>query len=84
MKKLIIYLLTFAVAFVVLQVLCGLFLTLVYTPDISSAWYMQATAPSTTIFGISVSISSFIIAMISAAIAFLLTSRFQITKKGAQ
>ena len=83
MKKLMIYLLTFTVAFVVLQVLSGLFLTLIYSPDISSAWYMEAFAPSTTMFGISVSISSFIIALISAVIAFLLSSRFQNTQKGA-
>lgn len=86
MKKFSFYIITFAVSFVLLQIVSGLFLTIFYTPDLSSAWHQELNTSNKIIFGNTLSISAFIIATISAVIAYFLTSLFQNsnnTKKGA-
>ena len=41
MKKYLVFIVSFIVMFTVFQVLSGMFLTWIYTPDISSAWSMS-------------------------------------------
>ncbi|WP_047981826.1 hypothetical protein [Ornithinibacillus contaminans] len=71
MKKYIIFALSFIVLFSVFQVLSGFFLTLIYTPDMADAWKLSSNlSKETSISGHSSYLLAFVIAFLSATIAY--------------
>jgi len=49
MKKYIVFAISFMFLFAAFQILSGYFLTLFFTPDISSAWNQAGSLPSNTV-----------------------------------
>ena len=79
MKKYLLFAGCFSVAFVILQVLSGMLLTLMYTPDIQ--WDRAATLPSQVEFD-SPFIPSLVISFLALGVAFGITRLFN--KKAAE
>ncbi|WP_010531420.1 hypothetical protein [Lentibacillus jeotgali] len=78
MKKFIIFALSFIVLFVLFQILSGLILTYVYTPDIEEAWNLSAALSRETEINSSSSsfLITFFIALLSATIAYFIPKKF--------
>lgn len=76
MKNFIIVILSFAVVFTALQVLSGMFLTWIYTPDLSSAW-QNAEASHQIGFGNSSIIPTLISGILAVSIAYFMPSLFR-------
>ncbi|MFE3576791.1 hypothetical protein [Lysinibacillus sp. NPDC059133] len=68
MKKYLLFVGFFVVAFLVLQVLSGILLTMFYTP--SNQWGEASSLPSQVMFGNTVSIAPLVISLIALVIAF--------------
>ncbi|MBG9456004.1 hypothetical protein ABE61_18675 [Lysinibacillus sphaericus] len=68
MKKYLLFTLFFVVAFLVLQVLSGMLLTMFYTP--SNQWVEASALPSQVMFGNTSSIAPLGISLIALVIAF--------------
>ena len=77
MKKYINFSISFIIAFILLEVVYGLFLTLTYTPDITETWNMGTTlSQETVIVGSHKSIlPTIFIAFLSAAIAYFIPNK---------
>lgn len=77
MKKFIIFSVSFIALFSILQVLSGIFLTAVYTPDMDEAWEMSANLPQGVILrsGGSPFLSALLLAFISASVAYFISER---------
>ncbi|MGE7691300.1 hypothetical protein ACQKMI_19065 [Lysinibacillus sp. NPDC097214] len=69
MKKYLLFAGSFAVAFLVLQVLSGMLLTMFYTPS-SNQWEVTSNLPSQVVFGNTSSIPPLVISLIALVIAF--------------
>jgi len=76
MKRYILFATSFLVLFVVFQVLAGYVATLMYTPDISSAWEEARHASSEAVITGSSGIISFIFAFLAATLACFLPNLF--------
>jgi ABC-type Fe3+ transport system permease subunit len=76
-KKYIIFIVSFLVAFLMLQVLIGMFLTFVYTPDIKEAWSLSANLPQETVIvgGKSQFLLSILYAFIASSIAYIISNK---------
>ncbi|MDX8361293.1 hypothetical protein [Cytobacillus sp. IB215316] len=70
MKNYIIFLGSFFMLFLVIQLLSGLFLTATFKPDLSQALNSVTNVPEEVEFGSFSSISLYIIAMLSAIVAY--------------
>lgn len=70
LKKHLILLGVFIVAFLVFQIFLGMFLITAYTPDMDKAWGESLNLPSQVEFGRVRIIPSLMIAMLALAIAF--------------
>jgi len=69
LKKYLLFAGFFTLAFLVLQVLSGMLLTMFYTPS-SNQWEVASTLPSQVVFGNTSSIASLVISLIALVIAF--------------
>ncbi|MUK90616.1 hypothetical protein GMD78_19855 [Ornithinibacillus sp. L9] len=74
MKKYIIFIISFLILFSLFQVLSGLFLTYVYTPDIAEAWGMGANLSQEVAIKSSQSpfLFTLFLALLSATIAYFI------------
>lgn len=76
MKKFIIFAISFILLFGLFQLLSGLVLTYVYTPDMEEAWKMSVASPEETV--ISSSGGSFLMSLLipfaAAAIAYVISN----------
>ncbi|AIF43014.1 hypothetical protein [Virgibacillus sp. SK37] len=71
MKNFIIFSASFLALFFLLQILFGMLLTFLYTPDIEGAWESSATLSSeTTLYGIGPLLLSILSASLAAMIAY--------------
>jgi len=68
LKKYLLFVGFFAVAFLVLQVLSGMLLTMFYTP--SNQWVEASALPSQVMFGNTISLAPLVISLIAFVIAF--------------
>ncbi|MFD1361302.1 hypothetical protein [Lentibacillus salinarum] len=77
MKKYMMFAISFIVLFLLFQVLSGLFLTLLYTPDIQEAWNSSASLSQETVIKSSRSpfLLTFILAFLSATIAYFIPKK---------
>ncbi|KMY31849.1 hypothetical protein ACZ11_06575 [Lysinibacillus xylanilyticus] len=77
MKKYIIFAISFILLFSIFQVLSGMFLTLMYTPNVEEAWNMSGSLSKEVV--ITSSYSSFLptllIAFLSATIAYFIPKK---------
>ena len=80
MKRFIVFTISFILLFGVLQVLSGLLLTLIYTPDISGAWKGASNLPQHIEIVEGPSIPMFLIGIFSAIVAFFVP-KFLVKKK---
>ncbi|MCJ7840949.1 hypothetical protein MUB24_08545 [Lederbergia sp. NSJ-179] len=74
MKKYLLFVGSFSVAFIVLEILSGMLLTMFYTPSIP--WEKAPTLPSHVEFGSTSSIPPLVISLIALGIAFGITKLF--------
>lgn len=71
MKKYIIFAFSFIISFLILQVIYGYFLSLFYTPDITSAWSQAESLPSNVVLkGSSSFVPLLFMAILAATIAY--------------
>ncbi|HET7578426.1 MAG TPA: hypothetical protein VFK33_04020 [Bacillales bacterium] len=70
MKKLVLFLISFAFLFVLLQILSGWILTMAYTPDVPKVWKESADLPQQIVFVGGSFTPTFLIAVLSAGLAF--------------
>ncbi|SFD68083.1 hypothetical protein SAMN05216238_103127 [Lentibacillus persicus] len=77
MKKYIIFATAFILLFVLFQVLSGLVLTYVYTPDIEAAWVKSAGAPQETVIRSSGGpyLLTFLMAFAAATVAYFIVPK---------
>lgn len=82
MKKYLIFALCFIILFTIFEVLSGMLLTLLYTPDVSEAWNTSVNL-SQEVFIIGNN-SSFLVtlflALLSASIAYVIQNKFTGTR----
>jgi hypothetical protein len=77
MRKFILFIVSFIVLFGAFQILSGLFLTAVYTPDVSGAWKQSTDLPQTIVFGDTGNfIPTWLLAAAAASIAFFVPKLF--------
>ncbi|WP_156856151.1 hypothetical protein [Oceanobacillus sp. AG] len=83
MKKYLVFIVSFIVMFIVFQVLSGMFLTWIYTPDISSAWSMSAGLSQKTVITGSNSFGlPLLTAALAASVAYVILVKFAGRRKG--
>lgn len=70
MKKFIVFTISFLVLFVAFQVISSYFMTLFYTPDLTSAWNQSGSLFSSVVMKGSSSFSPILLAMMAAIIAY--------------
>lgn len=72
------FILLFSVFFGLSQILAGMFLTSIYTPDVGEAWSMSANLPQEIIIQSSQNpfILTLIVAFLSATIAYFIPRKF--------
>lgn len=83
MKKYVVFSISFIFLFLLLQFLFGIFQTLVYTPNMNEAWSMGAdlTQETRIISSHNSLLITFIIAFLSASIAYVIPNRLIKTDK---
>lgn len=70
MKKYIVFSISFLTLFLVFQVLSGYFMTLFYTPDMTSAWNQSGGLSSNVVIKGSSYLFPILLALLSATIAY--------------
>ncbi|GAB4075226.1 hypothetical protein GCM10028778_27300 [Barrientosiimonas marina] len=70
MKKFIVFSISFIALFAVFQILSGYFMTLFYTPDMTSAWSQSGSLSSSVTIAGSSSFSPLLLAFLAAGIAY--------------
>ncbi|MEN1968366.1 hypothetical protein WMZ97_09865 [Lentibacillus sp. N15] len=75
MKKYMIFAISFIVLFSVFQVLSGMFLTSLYTPDIEDAWNMSDNLSQVVVMKGSSFFPALLVPFLSATIAYFITER---------
>jgi quinol-cytochrome oxidoreductase complex cytochrome b subunit len=77
LKKFFIFAISFALLFIIFQVISGMLLTMLYTPNIEEAWSMSGSLSQETV--ITGNSNSFLITLfttlLSAAIAYLIPKK---------
>lgn len=83
MKKYIIFATSFILLFSILQILSGVLLTLMYTPNIQEAWNMGGVLSQEVIISSSHSpfLTSLLIAFLSATIAYFIPKKLTNNKE---
>lgn len=83
MKKYLVFIISFIVMFTVFQVLSGMFLTWIYTPNISSAWSMRTGLSQETVITGSNSFGlPLFTAALAASVAYVTLVKFARGRKG--
>ena len=83
MKKFLVLTVSFVVAFTLLQILTGMFLTWIYTPDVREAWSMSAELSQKTVLtGSDSFLLTLLTAVLAVSIAYVITVKFAGNKKG--
>lgn len=70
MKRYLVFSISFIFLFVAFQVLFGLFLTIIYTPDLTSAWNQVENLSSSIVIKGNSSLFPFLFAFLAATIAY--------------
>ena len=76
MKKYIVFVVSFFVFYSILQIVSGLLLTATYTPNLSNAWKSVGTTSQTEIIGNTPFFMPFLLAFLSATVAYFVANRF--------
>lgn len=78
MKKYIIFALSFILLFSFFQVISGMFLTMMYTPNIEKAWELTTSLSQEVVITRNYSDYwlNFLIAFVSASIAYIILNKF--------
>ena len=83
MKKYLVFIVSFIVMYTVFQILSGMFLTWIYTPDMSSAWFMSADLSQGTLITGSNSLGlPLLTAVLAASGAYFILLKFAERRKG--
>ncbi|MCF3944224.1 hypothetical protein [Oceanobacillus alkalisoli] len=83
MKKYLVFIVSFIVMYTVFQILSGMFLTWIYIPDMSSAWFMSANLSQETVITGSNSLGlSLLTAVLAASVAYFILLKFAGRRKG--
>ena len=83
MKKYLVFIVSFIIMYTVFQILSGMFLTWIYTPDMGSAWFMSANLSQETVITGSNSLGlSLLTAVLSASVAYFILLKFAGRRKG--
>ncbi|MFJ8261172.1 hypothetical protein ACIQ4I_04305 [Rummeliibacillus sp. NPDC094406] len=77
MKNFIVFIISFVVLFTVTQILSGMLLTTLYTPDLSESWMISEHLPKSISFGNSTFMPSLILAMFSVIVAYFMPRLFK-------
>ncbi|WP_017185770.1 hypothetical protein [Alkalibacillus haloalkaliphilus] len=85
MKKFFLFGVSFVVIFAVFQMLSGMILTWMYTPNVSEAWSMSGSFPQETVIVGNFSLVSLGIILASTVIAYIISSKIiQLNKNKAE
>lgn len=77
MKKFFLFLISFIALFTVTQILSGLLLTNLYTPNLSASWSSTTQLPQTAYFGNTTFIPTLILAVFSVVVAYFMPHLFK-------
>ncbi|WP_339226390.1 hypothetical protein NSQ77_12735 [Oceanobacillus sp. FSL K6-2867] len=79
MKKYITFVVSFLLAYTLLQILSGMLLTFTYTPDIAEAWNQSGMLAQETIIssGQPSILLSLIISLFAASVAYFIVNKFK-------
>lgn len=70
MKNFLVFFISVLALFIIIQVLSGYFMTLFYTPDITSAWNQSGSLSSSVTIKGSSSLFIFLLALLTGTIAY--------------
>ncbi|MFU0792035.1 MAG: Integral membrane protein [Virgibacillus proomii] len=76
MKKIIIFSISFILLFLLFQVSAGLLLTLIYAPDITETWNINANLSQTVVLKSSSFLIPLLFTLLSALIAYFISKKF--------